>query len=100
MAKFIVLYEEPKDKEGFDAYYKETHIPLVGNMPNIKSTSIDYVVKQGDAPAGFYLHVEIEFETLDHLNAAFASEAGKQVMADGANLAPFLNSPPQVLITQ
>jgi len=98
MAKFIVIYDEPKDKEGFEKYYKEVHIPLVNQMPKIKSVSLNHVIKAENTNGNTYLHVEIEYENLEALNESLSSEEGRKVAQDGGNLAPFLNSPPQILI--
>ncbi|AQQ54871.1 EthD family reductase [Planococcus lenghuensis] len=99
MAKFIVLYEEPNDKDGFEKHYMDVHIPLVNELPDIKRTSLDRVVNADNAKSAFYLHVEIEYEDLATLNASLSSPAGQKVKEDAVNLAPFLQAPPQILIT-
>ncbi len=100
MAKFMVLYQQPKDKEKFDDYYQNIHMPLVQQMPNIKKAAVQHVVSTQNTDAGYYIIAELEFETLEILQAAFETPEGKNVQEDGRNLAPFLNQPPTVLITK
>jgi uncharacterized protein (TIGR02118 family) len=35
MAKMVIMYEEPNDKEKFDEHYFNVHVPLGRNIPNI-----------------------------------------------------------------
>ena len=100
MAKFIVLYTQPKDKEGFEKYYQETHMPLVRQIPNIKGASVSYVVNTQNAEADFHLIAELEFEDVQVLQASMSSAEGKKVQEDAINIVPFLHKPPMVLITK
>ncbi|PLT33255.1 EthD family reductase [Bacillus sp. V5-8f] len=100
MAKFIVLYEKPKDVEGFQKHYNGVHMPLVEKMPNIQNSSQHAIVNAQNTDANYYLIAELEFASLDDLHASLSSEAGKQVADDAANLAPFLQKPPIILITE
>lgn len=100
MAKFVVMYQQPKEKEKFDTYYQNTHMPLVNQMPNIKSAAVHYVVNTQNSEADYYLVAELEFENVEILQASFATPEGKKVREDGQNLAPFLHQPPTVLITK
>jgi uncharacterized protein (TIGR02118 family) len=99
MAKVIVIYDEPKDKDGFESYYNNTHIPLVKTIPNLRGATINRVVQGLNTEKNVYLVAELEFEDLDTLNQAMASEKGQEVQVDVANLVPFLNRPPVILIT-
>lgn len=99
MAKVIVVYEEPKDKDGFEGYYSNVHIPLVKAIPNLKGTTLNRVIQGINTNKNVYLVAELEFEDLDTLNRALASEKGREVQEDVANLVPFLNRSPVILIT-
>ncbi|WP_180955246.1 EthD family reductase [Peribacillus deserti] len=99
MAKFIVLYHEPKDKDRFDKHYNEVHIPLVEKMPHVKSTSLNKIVDTQNNDLKYYQIVEIEYESLEDLNESLSSDAGRKVSEDAPNLAPFLHRPPVIFIT-
>jgi uncharacterized protein (TIGR02118 family) len=100
MAKFIVLYTQPKDTDGFEKYYHETHLPLVRQIPNIKGASVNYVVNTQNAEEDFYLIAELEFKDVQVLQASMSSAEGKKVQEDAINMAPFLHKPPIVLISK
>lgn len=100
MAKFIVLYTQPKDKEGFEKYYHEVHMPLVRDIPNIQRVSIDYVATRQNTNEDFYLIVELEFESLEVMQSSLSTEVGKRVQEDAKNIAPFLHEPPKILVTK
>jgi uncharacterized protein (TIGR02118 family) len=100
MAKFIVLYTQPKDKDGFEKHYNEVHTPLVKQIPNIKAASVNYVVNTQNTEEDIYLIAELEFENVQVLQAAMSSAEGKRVQEDAINIAPFLQKPPVVLITK
>ncbi|WP_409305777.1 EthD family reductase [Peribacillus sp. SCS-155] len=100
MAKFIVLYEKPKDIEGFEKHYNEVHMPLVDKMPNVHNASIHYIKNAQNTDTNYYLIAELEFANVDDLHASLSSPEGKQVGDDAANLAPYLHKPPLILITE
>ena len=43
MAKMIVMYEEPKDKEGFENHYFSVHIPIAEKGLSRKSLKNDFL---------------------------------------------------------
>lgn len=100
MAKMIVMYEEPKDKEGFENHYFSVHIPIAEKLPNIIGSSIHRVVNTRNSDLNLYLIAELEFENLDVLQEALGSQAGKELTNDTKNLLPFLEKPPIVTFTQ
>lgn len=100
MAKFLVLYQQPKDKEKFDEYYQNYHMPLVNQMPNLKGAAVRYVVNTQNTEADYYLIAELEFEDVETLQASFATPEGRKVQEDGLNLEPFLHQPPVILVTK
>ncbi|MGG3469766.1 EthD family reductase [Neobacillus pocheonensis] len=100
MAKIIVFYEQPKDKEGFEKYYFDVHIPLGRKIPHIKSESIQRVIQTQNSNLNFYLITELEFESLDTLNQALSSPEAKAAEADGIHLFKYLNNPPIITIIE
>jgi uncharacterized protein (TIGR02118 family) len=100
VAKFIVMYEEPKDKQGFEKYYNDVHMALVNEMPHILNASKHKVVHSQNTDSKMYLIAEIEYASIDSLNESLSSEAGKKVQEDAENLAPYLEKPPVILMTE
>jgi uncharacterized protein (TIGR02118 family) len=88
MAQLVVLYNTPKDKAVFDAYYKATHIPLAYKIPGLKK----YEISKGPVavPGGesdVHLVAILTFDSLSALQAGLASEAGQAAAGDLANFA-------------
>lgn len=98
MAKMIVIYDQPKNKEGFDKYYNEVHIPMVEKVPNVKGAKVQHVLQAMNTDDKLYLIAEIEFESTEILNQSFATPEFQAVQADVVNLLEYLNKPPVVAI--
>jgi uncharacterized protein (TIGR02118 family) len=99
MAKVIVIYDQPKDIEGFDQYYREVHIPLVQHVPNLKGAEVNRVLQALNSNDQPYLIAELVFDNPQELTQALASPEGQTLQNDIANLMPFLNKPPVITIT-
>jgi uncharacterized protein (TIGR02118 family) len=84
-ARFLALYERPADPGAFDAHYRQIHIPLLRQLPELRryTVSRDVVALHG-APC--YLIAELEWDTMDELHAALASPEGSATSADAARL--------------
>ena len=89
MARMLVIYQTPQDKDAFLQHYFDIHIPLAMTLPGIRK----YVVSQspivsvmGDTDV--FLIGELHFDSLDAIKAAFASEEGRACAADRKILAP------------
>jgi len=84
-ARFLALYETPADPEAFDRHYRETHIPLIRGLPGLRRYTIgrDVTALHG---APYYLVAELEWDTMDDLQAAFATAQGRATAADAACL--------------
>jgi uncharacterized protein (TIGR02118 family) len=100
VAKMIVMYEEPKDKLGFENHYFNVHIPLGRKIPNIKSECIQRVIHTQNSDLKLYLILELEFENMDALNQALASPEAKAAEEDGPQLFQFLHKPPIITIVE
>lgn len=85
-AHFIALYETPADPAAFDRHYRDVHIPLARRLPGLRRYTIgrDLVAVRGDSPC--YLVAELEWDTMDELQAAFASPEGSATAAAAAHL--------------
>ena len=88
MVRFLVVYETPADPAAFDRHYRDVHIPLVRALPGLRRFTISRnaaAVRGGDP---FHLVAELEWDSLQDLQDAFASPQGRATSADVANLAP------------
>jgi len=88
MVRFLVLYETPEDPAAFDKHYNEIHIPLVKQLPGLLSYTISRNLAAPDDKAKYYLVAELDWENMEAMQAAFASETGAQAAADIPNFAP------------
>jgi len=88
MVRFLVLYDMPEDPAAFDKHYNEIHIPLAKQLPGL----LRYTVSRNLAPVRggkeYYLIAELDWESTEAMQAAFASAIGRETGADVANFAP------------
>ncbi|GAB3307673.1 EthD family reductase [Epidermidibacterium keratini] len=70
MYRLTVVYDEPDDKEAFDARYADEHVPLVKAVPHLTAFQLSH--PQGGAP---YLVAELFWNSeQDYLAASATSE--------------------------
>lgn len=100
MAKMIIMYEEPKDKEGFEEHYFNVHVPLGKKMPNIKRNEIHHVVQSQNTNLNLYLVTVLEFENVQAIMESLASPEAKAAEGDLEHLMKFLNKPPIITIVE
>jgi uncharacterized protein (TIGR02118 family) len=88
MAQLLVLYNPPPDPAAFDRHYFETHVPLAKKIPGVRSYSVSAgkpaVVTGSVSP---HLIAELEFDSMEALQAAMASPEGQAAAADVASFA-------------
>jgi uncharacterized protein (TIGR02118 family) len=87
MASFIALYTKPEDVGGFEAHYRETHLPLVAAWPNVaevRSTRMTGTPRGAD-PA-FHLMAEIRFTSPEGMAEALQSEAMRAAGKDAIEM--------------
>ena len=84
-ARFLALYETPEDPEAFERHYREVHIPLLRQLPELRRYTLgrDITALRG---VPWYLVAELEWDSMDELRAAFASPEGQATGADAAAL--------------
>lgn len=88
MVKLVVLYGAPQDPAAFDAYYANTHVPLVQKIPNLRRFEAGRVLGTPDgAPAPFHFQAELWFDGAEDLAAALGGPEGQAAGADVANFA-------------
>ena len=83
MARMIVIYKTPIDKDAFDRHYFDVHIPLAKKLPGLIKYDISkspIMSTTGNDEA--YLIGTLHFDSLDDIKKAFASPQGKACAAD------------------
>jgi uncharacterized protein (TIGR02118 family) len=87
MAQILVIYNTPTDPAAFDAYYRETHIPLAWKIPGLRSYTINHGPVQALAGSAPYLIATLTFDSMADVSAALASSEGQATAADVPNFA-------------
>ncbi len=78
MVRLIALYSTPDDPAAFDEHYRSIHAPIVRRYPAIRDLRLTRLGGLGDRAASHYLMAEMVFDSRDDLDAALASEAGRE----------------------
>lgn len=86
--QLTVLYAQPDDPAAFDAYYEQTHVPLVEKLPGLESFTASKPAygPGGQAPEVYFI-AELRFADKATFGSAMSSEEGKAIAADVANFA-------------
>jgi uncharacterized protein (TIGR02118 family) len=87
MIRFLVTYEVPADPAEFERHYFEVHIPLAKQLPKLRRYQIGRRLSpvRGEP---YHLVGELEWDSMEDLKAAFASEVGRRTAADLEEFAP------------
>src|SRR5690348_18291197 len=85
-ARFLVLYETPRDIEAFERHYRDVHLPLARALPGLRRYSLGRDIRSIRGGGPFYLVAELEWDDMVALQAAFASPEGRATGADMATL--------------
>lgn len=83
MYEIVVIYNRPADLEAFDAYYRETHIPLVHAIPGLVEFTWNKV--DGTDPDAPYVIARLTYPDAETAATAGASREGVACSADVAN---------------
>ena len=88
MAKLIALYKHPANPAVFDSYYFSTHVPIAKTIAGLKRYEVSTApVMTPQGPSPYHLVATLEFDSLNAIQQALASSAGKVTAADLANFA-------------
>jgi uncharacterized protein (TIGR02118 family) len=86
-ARFIVLWDTPRDPAAFDRHYREVQIPLVSKLPGVRRYTLSRnttPIRGGDP---YYLIAELDFDDMASLRKAVQSSEGQITAADATSLA-------------
>jgi uncharacterized protein (TIGR02118 family) len=86
MHKLLVLYPEPADREAFQDYYVNKHLPLAAKLPGLRGSRYSFGVAGQQSP--YFAVFEADFDSHADLVAAMSSPEGQAVEADVPNYAP------------
>jgi uncharacterized protein (TIGR02118 family) len=84
-ARFLFYWEQPTDIDAFDRHYRATHIPLARKLPGLRSYTLTDDIS-GVRGEPWFRIAELRWDTMDDLHAAIASDEGRAVADDVANL--------------
>ena len=82
MPRLIALYKAPPDPEAFDAHYRDVHVPILNRYPKLRDVKLSSPEGVAGQPAPYYLMAEMVFDTDEDLQAALASDAGRESAKD------------------
>ncbi|WP_347059606.1 EthD family reductase [Blastococcus sp. HT6-30] len=85
--RLVVNYGTPDDPAAFDAYYRETHVPLALAQPGLVRLTFGHPTGMDPAQPTPYLVAELDFDSADAMARAMASPEGRAAGADLANFA-------------
>ncbi len=88
MARLLAIYKTPADKNTFDAYYFDKHVPLAKTIPGLRKYEVNAGPVMGmQGPASTYLVATLHFDSLAAIATAMATAEGKATAADLPNFA-------------
>jgi uncharacterized protein (TIGR02118 family) len=86
-ARLIAFYHQPDDPAAFDAHYREVHAPMVRRYPRLRELRLTRTEPVGGTKPTIYLMAEMVFDSRADLDAALASEPGRESGRDLRNFA-------------
>ena len=87
MVRLIVLYNTPDDVDAFEAHYRDVHTPIVMRYPGLRELRLSKLSAAGPAVQPYHLMAEMFFDDRGALDAAVASDAGRESARDLRNFA-------------
>jgi uncharacterized protein (TIGR02118 family) len=94
MVSYFVRYRgSSSDPNAFHAYYETRHSPLLRQFPNLRSLTLHRAAPWSDPfpveRGGTLLLAQMQFDSIDDLDAALRSEARRQAREDFRRFPPF-----------
>lgn len=88
MATLIALYNKPEDPEAFDRYYHASHVPLAKKIAGLRRYQISAgAVGSAQSDSPYHLVAMLTFDSLEAIQQALDSEAGRATAGDLSNFA-------------
>ncbi len=87
MVRLIALYNQPNDRDAFDAHYRDVHAPMVERYPNLRSLRLTKLEGAAGRPGPYYLMAEMIFDSQHDLDDAVDSAPSAESVRDLRNFA-------------
>ena len=88
MARMLVIYKVPRNKEAFNKHYFGVHVPLAKKLPGLRKYDVsDGPIIPMNGAGESHLIAILHFDDMASLRTAFASEIGQACAADRKVLA-------------
>lgn len=83
MMKVTVIYGKPNNPEQFEAYYKDTHLPLAARIKGVSRAEFTKFMPGPDgAQPAFYRMAELYFSSAAQLQQSLSSPEGQAAVND------------------
>ena len=98
MHRVTIQYAAPADAEGFDAHYRDVHVPLASRLPGLRRFTLTHPrpLGPGDAP---YLVAELWFDDADAMKAALKSPEMGETGTDAEHMRGAFGIPAMTMFT-
>ena len=88
MFELVAIYRTPKNPDAFNHYCFSRHVPGAKTVPGLRRYQTnDGPIGAPLQPGSAHLIAELDFDSLEAVQAAFASPQGRAAVADIANFA-------------
>jgi uncharacterized protein (TIGR02118 family) len=98
MPTLVVMYPTPADTATFDRRYADEHVALVREHLGMARFRARTVLGTPTGPAPYHLLAELEFDSAEAMQAAFASPGGRATAAHAAEIST--GGAPVMLVVQ
>src|SRR5438270_13917710 len=89
MAQILILYPNPPDLKSFDQHYFGPHVALAKKIPGLRRLEASRgLISSPQGPSPYHLIVQLNFDSMEALHAALASEESRLASQDLVNFAP------------
>lgn len=95
-AHLIVMYPHPKDAKAFDRAYRDEHLPYAGPRLTGATGVVSKRVAGAGAPSPYYAMSDVQFASLEALEACASSRSAQEALAHAASIST--GGPPMVLV--
>ena len=98
MHRIMIQYAVPADAPGFDAHYRDVHVPLASKLPGLRRFTLSHprALGGGDAP---HLVAELWFDDGDAMKAALKSPEMAETGADAEHMREAFGIPGMTMFT-
>jgi uncharacterized protein (TIGR02118 family) len=95
------MYSKPDDVEGFEAHYRDTHMPFAGGLSGLERATINRVTgTPRGGEAAFHLVAELRFASIDARDEALRSEAMMDVSRDAMAMCQKFDMKAEILLAE